>query len=118
MNNTNDDQPKNGEPSTETLRGSGLGGLAGSAFLHWSAWAGYATRPSDFQLALKEAWDAGREDVTKGMVSGVIDGGDTREGYLMIQVPVSPTGYRIGAMVLVVFPNVLITESSPKKDPQ
>ena len=105
MNNTKDDQSKNDEPTTETARRSGLGGLAGSAFLHWSAWAGYATRPSDFQLALKEAWDAGREDVTKGMVSGVIDGGDTREGYLMIQVPVSLTGYRIGAMVLVVLPN-------------
>lgn len=110
MNNTNDDQPNVSEPSTETPRGSGLGGLAGSAFLHWSAWAGYAARTSDFQLALKEAWDAGREDVTKGMVSGVIDGGDTREGYLMIQVPVSPTGYRIGAMVLVVLPNAEVRD--------
>jgi hypothetical protein len=81
------------------------GGLAGAEFLRWSEGAGYATRPIDFQLALKEAWDAGREDMIKGMVSGVIDGGDTREGYLMIQVPVSPTGHRIGAMVLVILPN-------------
>jgi len=41
--------------------GSALGAPPCSEFLEWSAKAGYATCTSDIQLALWEAWQAGRK---------------------------------------------------------
>ena len=39
-------------------------------------------------------------------VPGELDGGDMREGWLMVKVPVSPAGLRMGQPVRVILPNV------------
>lgn len=53
------------------------------------------------------------KEAEEGMVEGTVDGGSIEEQYLMVQVPISPVGYRVGQKVKVVLPEPKLYNNEP-----
>lgn len=84
-------------PETDAARRD-LSDYGSPVLCSWGDWV-----DADFACKLERERDEAREELGK-TIQGVIDGGDTKEGYLMVQVPVAPTGFRVGQVVRVLLP--------------
>lgn len=57
----------------------------------------------DLCKKLERERDKTREKIANA-IEGIIDGGSVSENYLMVQIPISPIGFKVGQSVQVILP--------------